>query len=264
MMNEGKTLTEAATDFLASLPANERDECRQELNKFVRWCGTERLLGELAAPEVANYAESIDGTSVNTTKRIAPVKAFLAYVKKKGLTESNLSVHLRVKKVTPKKGLQHHRPRPAITNMSEEGYRKLEGELTSLKEERPRIAEAIRKAAADKDFRENAPLDAAKEHQGMVEARIRELEHTLKSSAIKTEKTDDTTVSIGSTVILQDVLNNEEVRYKLVNPREANPLKGKLSVQSPTGKALLSRTQGEVIEVVAPAGTLRYRVQKIE
>jgi transcription elongation factor GreA len=263
-MNEGKKLAEAATDFLASLPANERDECRQELNKFVRWCGSDRLLNELAAPEVANYAESIDGTSVNTTQRIAPVKAFLTYAKKKSFTQSNLSVHLRVKKVTPRKGPQHHRPRPATLNMSEEGYRKLADELSSLKDERPKIADSIRKAAADKDFRENAPLDAAKEHQGMVEARIRELEHALKSSAIKTEKTDSTKVSIGSTVVLRDVCNNEEVRYKLVNPREANPLKGKLSVESPTGKALLSRTQGEVIEVVAPAGTLRYRVQKIE
>lgn len=261
-MNEGKTLAEVATDFLASLPAEERDECRQELNKFVRWCGSDRLLCELAAPEVANYAESIDGTSVNTTKKITPVKAFLTYAKKKNFTQSNLSVHLRVKKVTPKKGSQVRRP--ATLNMSEEGYRKLADELTSLKDERPKIAESIRKAAADKDFRENAPLDAAKEHQGMVEARIRELEHTLKSSAIKTEKTDSTKVSIGSTVVLRDVCNNEEVRYKLVNPREANPLKGKLSVESPTGKALLSRTQGEVIEVVAPAGTLRYRVQKIE
>ena len=262
-MNEGKTLAEVATDFLASLPAKERDECRQELNKFVRWCGSDRLLSELAAPEVANYAESIDGTSVNTTKRIAPVKAFLTYAKKKSFTESNLSVHLRVKKVTPKKGPQVRR-RPATLNMSEEGYRKLADELKSLTEERPQIADAIRKAAADKDFRENAPLEAAKEHQGMVEARIRELEHTLRSSAIKTEKTDSAKVSIGSTVVLRDVCNNEEVRYKLVNPREANPLKGKLSVESPTGKALLSRTQGEVIEVVAPAGTLRYHVQKIE
>jgi len=263
-MNEGKKLAEAATDFLSSLPAEERDECRQELNKFVRWCGTERLLCDLAAPEVANYAQSIDVPSVNAAKKIVPVKAFLTYAKKKGLTDSNLSVHLRVKKVTPKKGPQHHRPRPVITNMTEEGYHKLEVELTSLKEERPNIAESIRKAAADKDFRENAPLDAAKEHQGMIEARIRELEHTLKTSAIKTEKTDSTKVSIGSTVILLDISNNEELRYKLVNPREANPLKGKLSAESPTGKALLSRTQGETIEVAAPAGTLQYRIRKIE
>jgi transcription elongation factor GreA len=262
-MNQGKTLAEAATDFLASLASKERDECRQELNKFVRWCGSERPLCELSAPEVAKYAESIDGTSVNTTRKIAPVKAFLTHAKKKNLIGSNLSVHLRVKKVAASKG-PHVRRRPATLNMSEEGYRKLADELKSLKDERPKIAEAIHKAAADKDFRENAPLDAAKEHQGMVEARIRELEHILKSTAIKTEETDSTKVSIGSTVILKDVSNNEEVRYKLVNPREANPLKGKLSIESPTGKALLGRTQGDAIEVTAPAGMLRYRIQKIE
>ena len=155
-MNEEKTLSEAATDFLASLPSDERDEYRQELNKFIRWCGTDRVICELGAPEVEKYAESIDGSSANAIGRIAPVKAFLSYAKKKKLTQSNLSVHLRVKKAAPAKGLQVKRPVKAI-NITAGGYRKLEQELASLKEERPKIAESIRKAAADKDFRENAP-----------------------------------------------------------------------------------------------------------
>jgi len=262
-MSETKTLSEAAADFIASLPPGEREECRQELNKFVRWCGNERPIGDLSAPEVAKYAESLDGSSYNVTKKISPVKAFLSYSKRKNLTESNLSVHLRVKKAAPPKGLHVKRPVKAI-NITAEGYHKLEQELASLKEERPKIAEAIRKAAADKDFRENAPLDAAKEHQGMVEARIRELEATLKSAVITTNEVDGTKVGVGSSVVLHDLSHNEELRYVIVNPREASPLKGKLSIESPIGRSLLNRTQGEVVEVSAPAGVVKYRIERIE
>jgi transcription elongation factor GreA len=263
MMSDGKTLSEAATDFLAGLPVNKREEYRQELNKFVRWCGTERSISELSAPEVAKYAESIDGSSANATQRIAPVRSFLSYAKKGKLTPSNLSIHLRVRKITPPKGFQG-RPQTETVNITADGYRKIEQELVSLKEERPKIAEAIRKAAADKDFRENAPLDAAKEHQGMVEARIRELEATLKAAVITVEETDKTKVCVGSSVILQDLSHNEELRYIIVNPREASPLKGKLSADSPIGRALLNRIQGEVVEVSAPAGVLKYRIEKID
>ncbi len=258
-MSEHKTIAEAATDFLASLNKETRDEYRQELNKFIRWCGTERRMQELRAPEVAKYAENIDSAA---EKRIPPIKAFLTYAKKAGLVDSNLAVHLRPKK-TIKRSLQRS-PRLETAKMTAEGYRMLQEELESLKNERPNIAEAIRKAAADKDFRENAPLEAAKEHQGMVEARIRELEAVLKSAAVTTETTDSSRISLGSTVILHDLVHKGKLRYQLVNSREANPLNGKLSVESPTGKALVNRRQGEEVEVIAPAGTLRYRIETIE
>ena len=116
---------------------------------------------------------------------------------------------------------------------------------------------------APSDLR-TAPLDAAKDHQGMVEARIRQLETILKSAVVTTKKGDSAKVMLGSIVTLQDLSSNEELRYTLVNPSEASPSKGKLSIASPTGKALLSRRQGETIAVAAPAGTLRYRIARIE
>jgi len=262
-VNEDKTLVQAATHFLASLPPQEREEFQQELNKFVRWYGSERLLSQLAAPEVASYAERMEGSSVNTMKRLAPVRAFLTYAKKEGLIKNNLAVHLRVKKGLPKQGPQG-KERVKTVTLTPEGYKQLKAELSALQGERPRIAEDIRKAAADKDFAENAPLDAAKDHQGMVEARIRQLETILKSAVVTTKKGDSAKVTLGSTVTLQDLSSNEEIRYTLVNPGEASPLKGKLSIASPTGKALLNRRQGDAIEVAAPAGTLRYRIAKIE
>jgi transcription elongation factor GreA len=262
-VNEEKNLARAATQFLADLPPQEREECQQELNKFVRWYGSERLLSQLAAYEVTSYAERMEGSAANAMKRLAPVRAFLTYAKKEGLIKNNLAVHLRVKKGLPKKGLPGRERVEAVT-LTPEGYQELKAELSVLQDERPGIAEDIRKAAADKDFAENAPLDAAKDHQGMVEARIRQLEAILGSAVVTTKKGDSTKVSLGSTVTLQDLSSNEEIRYTLVNSREASPLKGKLSIASPTGKALLSRRQGDTIEVAAPVGTIRYLIARIE
>ncbi len=262
-MNEERTLAQAATHFLASLPPQEREDSQQELNKFVRWYGMERPLSELAAPEVASYAERMEGSSANAMKRLAPVRAFLSYAKKEGLIKHNLAVHLHVKKGSPKQGLPG-KGRIETFTLTPEGYQELKAELSALQEERPRIAEVIHKAAADKDFHENAPLDAAKDYQGMVEARIRQLEAILKSAVVTTKKGDSAKVTLGSTVTLQDLSSDEELRYTLVNPSEASPSKGKLSIASPTGKALLSRRQGEVIEVAAPAGALHYRIARIE
>lgn len=261
--NREKTIAQAAMHFLASVPQQERAEYQQEINKFVRWYGSERPLSELAAREVAGYAKGMEGSPVNATNKLTPVKTFLTYARKEGLIRQNLAIHLRVKKGTPKKRY-HAKEAAEVITLTPEGYRELKEELSLLKEERPRIAEDIRRAAADKDFSENAPLDAAKDHQGMVEGRIRHLETILKSAVIKTENRDSSGVTLGSTVILEDLSSKEELRYTLVNPREASPSRGKLSIDSPTGKALLNRQQGEAIEVAAPAGTLRYRIARIE
>lgn len=263
MVNEEKTLAQAATHFLASLPPQERKECQQELNKFVRWYGSERPLSELAASEVTSYSELIEGSSANADKKLAPVKAFLSYAKKEGLTKNNLAVHLRVKKGSLKQ-VPTDSDRDESATLTPEGYEELTAELSTLQAQRPKIAEDIRKAAADKDFSENAPLDAARDHQGMVEGRIRQLEAILKSAVVTTKKGDSTKVTLGCTVTLQDLSSNEELCYTLVNTGEANLSKGKLSVESPTGKALLRRRQGDTIEVAAPAGMLHYCIVKIE
>jgi transcription elongation factor GreA len=261
-MNEKKNLARAATLFLASLSQQQREEYQQELNKFIRWYGMERPIGELVAHEVANYAERMEGSSANAMKRLEPVRAFLAYAKKEGLTKTNLAVHLRVKKSAmrqgpPSKGQE-------VVTLTSQGYEELKAELSALRGERPRIAEGIRLAAADKDFRENAPLDAAKDYQGMVEARIRELEGVLRSAMVADEEIDTAKVALRCTVTLRDLSADEELHYTLVNPKEVDPAKGKISIASPVGKALLSRGLGEVIEVAAPAGTLRYRIERIE
>ncbi|MFA5374950.1 MAG: transcription elongation factor GreA [Dehalococcoidia bacterium] len=261
-MSQEKSLSEAAAGFLASLPTDQKGEFRQELNKFVTWGGKSRPMTELSALEVANYAESINSATTDVSKVTAAVKAFLVYAKKEGLTSTNLSVHLRVKKLTSTRTAST-KGKPSTTIMTEAGRKELETELTVLKQERPKLSEDIRKAAADKDFRENAPLEAARERQGMVESRIRQLEQVLKTTVVSEERPSDRVVSIGTTVTIQGLSDSEEMSYKLVHPNEANPLKGKLSISSPIGKALLEHKQGDVIEVIAPAGTLNFRVVRI-
>lgn len=262
-MSEEKSLGEAAAAFLAGLPVDRKEEFRQELNRFVMWCGKSRSMSDLSALEVANYAESINSATTDVSKVTAAVKAFLVYAKKEGLTGANLSVHLRVKKTTAAR-ISSTRGKPEKMVMTEAGLEEIKSELENLRKERPKLAEDIRKAAADKDFRENAPLEAARQQQGMVEARIRQLEAMMKTAVVNEERPSGLVVSIGTMVAIQGVSDSEEMTYKLVNPNEASPLKGKLSVSSPIGKALLGHKQGDVIEVIAPSGALKFKIVRIE
>ncbi|OGO05975.1 MAG: hypothetical protein A2Z76_03245 [Chloroflexi bacterium RBG_13_56_8b] len=154
---------------------------------------------------------------------------------------------------------------PPPTSLTRQGYDELKAELAELKSRRPKIIEDIRRAAADKDFRENAPLDAAKEERGYLEGRIMELEATLRSATIIDEKQKAAPkVSMGNSIVLCDEASGEELRYTIVGPREVDPTKGKISSHSPIGKAVIGRTQGDTVEITAPAGKLRYRLLQIE
>ena len=119
----------------------------------------------------------------------------------------------------------------------------------------------MRRAAADKDFSENAPLDAAREQRGYLEGRIMELEGVLAAAVVMDETRAGThKIGIGDEVVLQDLATGEEVRYSLVSPREVDPAAGKISSESPIGKAAIGRQAGDEVEVMVPAGKLRYRI----
>lgn len=252
-------LAEAATRFLATLTPSRRLESQQELNRFVRWCGGDRSIGDIKAPEIAHYAEEVGRP--DPIKKLQPVKAFLAYAKKQGLTLTNLAVHLKPKKVSLKATPTREQPAVVLTS---QGKADLETELEGLKGQRPRIVQDLAHARADKDFRENAPLDAARDAQGQLEARIQELERTLRASEVAEKQQGSEKAAIGDTVVMKDLAWGDEVRYTLVGTSEANLLKGKLSVDSPTGKALLDRAEGEIVEFMAPAGLQRYQIISIK
>jgi transcription elongation factor GreA len=270
MAEESKvSLDEAVTMYLATLPPEQRQENQQELNRFVRWYGGERLMSDLGAREIGEYGESVSksirSSVTDPAKKIEPVRNFLTFAKKTKLTGVNLAPNLRVSKTKKGSPVKRGNNEPAQVHLTSEGHAAMKSELEALKDERPRVAEQIRHAAADKDFRENAPLEAAREHQGHIEGRIRELEATIKGATIMQEKTSITLrVGIGCTVGLFDLTSGEQLHYTLVSPSESNPTKGKLSIASPTGKALLDQEIGTVVEVTAPVGTFRYRIDDIK
>ncbi len=148
--------------------------------------------------------------------------------------------------------------------MLAEGYERLIAELKALREERPRIVDAIEEARAHGDLSENAEYHAAKERQGQVEASISDLEDRVSRAQI----IDPTSLSgdkiiFGATVTLLDD-DDKPVRYQIVGPYEADAKVGRISYNSPLGRALIGRRVEDEIEVTVPAGDRSYLVQKIE
>jgi transcription elongation factor GreA len=263
--NQDPTLGEAGSQFLASLPAEGRVINQPEIYRFVRWFGRERSFSGLTAAEIDNYAEQLSLSDTEYVKKLEMVRNFLVYGKKKGWSKINLATHLKTRKgKTRLQTASKQDSRESIT-MTREGYAELETELARLHDQRQEAIAEISRAAADKDFRENAPLEAARQRRGQLEGRIVELERTLKLAVVMEEKQKHTLrVDIGDSVVLFDPEYGKEVRYTLVSPKEADPLKGKVSSVSPIGRAVMGKEEGEVAEIEAPAGKLRYQIKRIE
>ena len=148
--------------------------------------------------------------------------------------------------------------------MLAEGYEKLTSELKALREERPRIVDAIEEARAHGDLSENAEYHAAKERQGQVEASIADLEDKMSRAQIIDPGTlSGDRIIFGATVTLLDE-DDKPVKYQIVGPYEADAKVGRISYNSPLGKALIGRKVDDEIEVTVPAGDKFYLVQTIE
>ena len=144
--------------------------------------------------------------------------------------------------------------------------KKLEDELHDLKVvRRKEVAEKIKEAREQGDLSENAEYDAAKDEQRDIEARIEELEAILKNAEVVVEDEADTErINLGCKVLVYDEEFDEEVEFKIVGSTEANSLQGKISNESPLGKALIGAKVGDMVSVEAPAGMMEYKVLKIE
>jgi transcription elongation factor GreA len=146
--------------------------------------------------------------------------------------------------------------------LTPEGYEKLKQEIDYLQNEKRReVAERIRVAREFGDIAENAEYDDAKNEQAMLEHRIAQLEERLLSARVISKKEiSKDTVSVGATVKLKDMATNKSVEYHIVGSAEANPSENKLSNESPVGKAILGHKKGEVVEVAAPRGALKFKI----
>lgn len=151
--------------------------------------------------------------------------------------------------------------------LTRRGADKLHAELQELKSvQRPAVIAAIAEARSHGDLSENAEYDAAKEQQGFIEARIRELESSLSVAEVIDPSKIATPgkVVFGATVNLYDSEQKSEVTYQLVGNLEANPEDGSISISSPMGRALIGKQEGDEIEVNAPGGKRVYEIVKVE
>jgi transcription elongation factor GreA len=151
-----------------------------------------------------------------------------------------------------------------LAYFTREGLEKLKEELHDYKTvKRAEIARAISEAREKGDLSENAEYDAAKEEQGLLELKIQQLEALLASARVLDENLDTSKVYILSKVKVKNLKGNQEMTYQLVSQKEADLKQGKISVDSPIGKALLGKTVGDVFEVQAPAGTIKFEILDI-
>ena len=152
-----------------------------------------------------------------------------------------------------------------ISYYTDKGLKDLRKKLDHLKDiERPNASKAIGEARDKGDLSENAEYDAAKEAQGMLEMEISKLEETLSNARIIDEsKLDSSKILIHSTVKIKNLTNSATMKYKLVAQSEANLAQGKISVDSPIGKGLLGKKNGDIAEITIPNGNVKFEILEI-
>jgi transcription elongation factor GreA len=153
----------------------------------------------------------------------------------------------------------------SIQYVTKETLEKMQAELQQMRGiDRPAASKAIAEAREKGDLKENAEYDAAKEAQGMLEAKIKQLEGVLSNARIVDEKTIDTSkVTILTRVTVTNLATKKQITYKIVGEHEADLKLGKISVTSPIGNGLLGKTIGDIAEVQVPAGVVKFKIEEI-
>jgi transcription elongation factor GreA len=148
--------------------------------------------------------------------------------------------------------------------ISVEGYKRLEKELDELKKERPAVIQAIKEAREEGDLRENAGYDAARERQGMLEARINHIEsRMIRFEVIDIDALQSDRAVFGATVTVEDMDSGEQKTFTLLGPDEADHTRGTISIESPVGRALLGKREGDEVSVQVPKGRVDYEVVSV-
>lgn len=149
--------------------------------------------------------------------------------------------------------------------LTKEAYKELEKKLAYLKcEGRVDVADKIRVARSFGDISENSEYDAAREEEAILEQEILQIEETLRNAKIITKaKADSSKVGVGATVEVYDMGFEEKLTFRIMGSIESDPMSGKISNESPTGKALLGKGKGDVVEVTTPAGVQKYKILSI-
>jgi transcription elongation factor GreA len=266
-MAEPISAADALAHFMNSLEPETARTDRPIVEQFVEWFGVARPLVELSGAAVTEYHQGqADKHASDDLSHLEPLRAFLAYCSRMAFTDENLVpfLHAREKSADPRRCGDNRQPLTGEAyHVTLEGLELLERQLEELKAERPTIAEKLRTALADKDFRENAPLDAARDEQAHLEARIRDTEQRLRRAVIIDRDSKHGRANVGSTVKLLNLDRNREQTFTLVSPTEVDPGQGKISIESPMGVAVRNKSVGDEVVVQAPSGNINFRLIEV-
>ena len=265
VQNGHTTLLQTIGEYIPTLKEEEADT-HKELQRFVSWCGPNRIISDMSPSLIGDYADKVAGTGTTpqAAERLQVVRKFLSFARKKGFIEVNLAQHVRIRRARTRQ-LRGTVKEVTHIQLTADGHTQLVRELEGLKSQRGPLAIEIQRAAADKDVRENAPLEAAREELGRVESRIRDIEITLNNAVVidASDPSRSLTVKLGTIVSVQDTSSGRKSQYTVVSASEANPLDYKISDVSPIGKALLGRAAGHEVDADTPRGTMTYKILRI-
>jgi len=267
-LTSGSTMIEALKYYVKTIPLSERMNERAVVADFVTNIGEEKLLSNLKPPEVGDYSQQITSRMANTDtqSRLASVKKFLSFLHTSELIDNDLNIpsHLRSKRI-----LANKRTKNKISTF-EEGPRltksrakTLINQLEKLNKQKMDLAVDIQNAAADGDVRENAPLEAAREAQGMIMVKITDIENLMRGAIIIDDGSQSLLkgkINIGSKVTIENQNNKEVNTFQIVDFHEADPLNSKISSDSPVAKSILGKSKGETVSVKSPTGTIDYKI----
>ena len=256
------TLKEAMDEYIASLKPELRQVQGAFVRKYVEHAGEQFPVAGLTGSRVESYVEKeIKPSDPNAPERVAALKAWFQFLRKKNYSQANFGVHVRVRRPASRGGAGVRVEAPPL-EMTAEGIAALKKELDELTELRSQIVRAIATAREDGDLRENAPYHAAREALGMNESRREQVEQALKRAVVVDRATNDRS-ALGSKVTVIRLDTEQSYTYTLVGAREADSAQLRISVESPVGKALLGHRVGEVVVVAAPRHQVEYRIEAV-
>ncbi len=252
------------------------EAAREAVTRFLWHFGPTTPISELSPKTMEGFQDTIGTNTMDLASRLQPVKEFLRYCWKQEYTVTvdaegnasaqNLGNYLRIKRPTgvgrDASRFQHEQAQ--TFEMTAAGLELLREELGQLNAEMPEAIQAVAAAREDKDIRENAPLEAAREHQERLRSRIDELEYQIAHAVVREERATGR-AKLGSRVEVVEVDDNggllgEAREYTLVGTTEANAAARRISVESPLGRGLLDQAADRQIEIQAPSGRKRFRL----
>ena len=276
------TLIKSVNLYTNRMRKSRKETIKNDLSSFIQWLtisldnksydensNLENINLNIIEPFfIEQYVKltNLKHSNQNASKKLTVARDYLNYIHTEGFTESNLGNHIRNKKGrrSGSVSLKSKVHEGDLVEISQEYHDSLEKELNVKYKEREDVVVDINKAAADKDFRENAPLEAAREKQGLIESQIKTIEETLRKSVIfntKRSNKKNKIAQIGSKVTLEK--ENKRTKINLVASPEADVNLSKISLESPLGKALLGKGENDHVTISAPAGEIKYKIVKV-